>query len=730
MNQQVNWQEANANYLSTVLLRLRSRLEQQAGIHIHASPIDGRSSTSASPDAIGRRMAGKPWGFNLQRKLHRVLGFLRRSPSQRGHHQYPTEVVHQPETERKPIADQTKLLAFDEAINPPPALLILAQQLGLTDFEQEILVLCAGMEFDTGLASLYAKALGDPTRPYPSFALALAVLDEPAWNALSTERPLRYWRLLEINQPGGQSLITSALRADERIVNYLKGLNNLDDRLAPLLTPLEIPTDDESLAPSQQVTLETITGQLHQAGTGGQGLPVIQLLGSDGPSKRFLAGHIGKSLGLVVHGLAVDLLPTQAAELEYLARLWRRERQLLPLALYLDAHDRSTAPPSGAQAGTVSRFLELTQGVVFLDTQSTWPLASKKSLQVDVAKPTAAEQQDAWSRALDQAAGSSPAQLAGQFTLSLPSIRSITAAALAETASHDDSLHQRLWASCLATTRPRLENLAVRLEPKAGWDDMVLPAREYNLLRQIAAQVKHRSHVYDDWGFRDKISRGLSINALFAGPSGAGKTMAAEVIANALHLNLYRIDLSSVVSKYIGETEKNLRRLFDAAEDGGAILFFDEADALFGKRSEVKDSHDRYANIEINYLLQRLESFHGLAILATNMKSALDEAFMRRLRFIVNFPHPGVEERQVIWKKIFPLQTPTVDLEFDRLARLQLTGGEIRNIALNAAFLAADSQTEITMPLVLESAREEFRKLDRPINEADFRWSAVTEVVA
>jgi SpoVK/Ycf46/Vps4 family AAA+-type ATPase len=198
--------------------------------------------------------------------------------------------------------------------------------------------------------------------------------------------------------------------------------------------------------------------------------------------------------------------------------------------------------------------------------------------------------------------------------------------------------------------------------------------------------------------------------------------MAAEVIANELRLHLYRIDLSSVVSKYIGETEKNLRRLFDAAEDGGAILFFDEADALFGKRSEVKDSHDRYANIEINYLLQRMEAYRGLAILATNLKSALDQAFLRRLRFIVQFPFPGLAERRKIWSGAFPAGAPAEELDFDWLARLNLTGGSIHNVAINAAFSAAGSGQPVRMPVVLDAARAEFRKLERPYNEADLRW--------
>ena len=271
-------------------------------------------------------------------------------------------------------------------------------------------------------------------------------------------------------------------------------------------------------------------------------------------------------------------------------------------------------------------------------------------------------------------------------------------------------------------TRPRLDALAQRLDPKATWDDLVLPTEQTTLLRQIAHQVGQRHMVYEAWGFADKMNRGLGISALFAGDSGTGKTMAAEVIANELRLNLYRIDLSAVVSKYIGETEKNLRRLFDTAEDGGAILFFDEADALFGKRSEVKDSHDRYANIEINYLLQRMEAYRGLAILATNMKGALDPAFMRRLRFIVNFSLPAVSERKLIWQKVFPPQMPKDELDYDRLARFNITGGNIYSIALNSAFIAArDTSKKVTMPIVLAAARTEFRKLDKPINEADFR---------
>ncbi|MGN6813308.1 MAG: ATP-binding protein, partial [Thermomicrobiales bacterium] len=317
----------------------------------------------------------------------------------------------------------------------------------------------------------------------------------------------------------------------------------------------------------------------------------------------------------------------------------------------------------------------------------------------------------------------SPELLAGQFNLNLPVIARLARAALADTSENGQPLRQRIWNACLLETRPQLDALAERLEPKVTWDDIVLAEPELGLLHQIAAQVGQRTKVYEEWGFGQKMSRGWGISAVFSGESGTGKTMAAEVLANALHLNLYRIDLSAVVSKYIGETEKNLRRLFDAAEGGGVILFFDEADALFGKRSEVKDSHDRYANIEINYLLQRMEAFRGLAILATNMKSALDTAFMRRLRFVVTFPFPALAERAAIWAKVFPRRTPTAGLDFDRLARLPATGGMIHNIALNAAFAAAHADTAVTMPLVLDAARAEFRKLERPIPERDFAWT-------
>jgi len=606
-----------------------------------------------------------------------------------------------------------------ETEETPPALVIVSRLFKLSAFEQNLLLLCVGMELDTRIASLCARAQNDLHRPYPTFALALTVLDDAAWDVLSPERPLRRWRLIEITQHGPHPLTVSALRADERIVNYIKGLNYLDDRLSPLLFPVQIGGVNKELPLSFQANVDVIVGQLKRPRSNWF-FPIIQLAGTDLQSKQLIAAHAAKALGIQLLRFPIALMPVHAGELEMVGRLIEREMALWPFAIYIDEQDLDKTGAKETNSHSLFRLLTRSNGLFFLDTLDGNPALAalgRTILTIDVTKPTQLEQQSIWQEMLGPAADGLPAKLAGQFDLNISAIHEI-----GESTTEHGVEPKQFWDACLAVTRPRLDVLAQHIEPKATWDDIVLPAPDLNLLRQIAGQVGHRQTVYEDWGFAAKRTRGLSINALFAGESGTGKTMAAEVIANDLHLNLYRIDLSAVVSKYIGETEKNLRKLFDAAEDGGAILFFDEADALFGKRSEVKDSHDRYANIEINYLLQRIESYRGLAILATNMKSALDQAFMRRIRFIVEFASHGQAERKAIWQRIFPPQTRTLGLDYARLANLNLNGGSINNVAINAAFLAARAQSPVTMPLVLQAARNEFVKLKRPFNSDDFNW--------
>ena len=270
-----------------------------------------------------------------------------------------------------------------------------------------------------------------------------------------------------------------------------------------------------------------------------------------------------------------------------------------------------------------------------------------------------------------------------------------------------------LWNACRERATGRLDGLAQRIESRRGWDDIVLPDSVLADLRAVADQVRCRGIVYGQWGYDALLPRGRGVSALFAGPSGVGKTLAAEVIAHELDLDLYCVDLAGVVSKYIGETEKNLKRIFDAAEESGAVLFIDEADALFGKRSEVKDSHDRYANIEISYLLQRIEQYSGLAILASNMKGHIDFAFLRRLRYLIDIPFPGFADRRRLWRKAFPPNAPLDDIDIDRLAGLEIAGGNIIVVATNAAFLAAAEGSAIAMRHVERAGRAEFRKLDR-----------------
>ncbi len=701
MSANASWSERNDAFLGAALDWLRLRLNRAAGT----------SGAGVATDVPAVDVVAAPapkWGFG-------------RRPAATPMSSTPAPRLPAPDVDAA-LDEAARRMDEAWASEPPPALRLLCTRLGLSTFERDVLLLCAGLEFDTRTAALCARAQDDPARPYPTFALALSLFDEPAWDALAPDGPLRHWRLIEINQPGAVPLTASALRADERIVNFIKGLNHLDDRLAPLLVPMEAP-DPDALPPSQQRALQRI---VQASRRGRQAATVVLLQGRDRESNRQVAAAAAAALGLQAHRLSADALPAHPGEIESLARLWQRESLLLPLALVIDARDTESGAADGPLQ-RLARFAARTGGLVMVDARAAPGLAIEPVAVVEVDKPEPAEQRVAWEAALGDKAGNWPPRLAGQFNLNLHDIATVAAEARRE-ATTPDVFDERLWQGCLARTRPALDRLAEKIDAKAGWEQLVLPAAEVLLLRRLAAQVGARTQVYDDWGFRGVMNRGLGISALFAGESGTGKTMAAEVLAREMRLDLYRIDLSAVVSKYIGETEKNLRQVFDAAEDGGAILLFDEADALFGKRSEVKDSHDRYANIEINYLLQRMEAYRGLAILATNMKSALDPAFVRRLRFIVNFPFPAPAERRRIWERVFPPGVPLGVLDYDRLARLNLTGGNIHGIAVGAAFLAAQAGTPVTMELLFDAGRAEMRKLEHPINEAEFRLGEPMEV--
>jgi hypothetical protein len=589
-----------------------------------------------------------------------------------------------------------------------PALEMLGDALGMSRFERLMLMLVAASELDPSIAGRYAEANGDPKAAYPTFALGLATLPDAAWDAVSPHRPLRYWRLLQLDEPRAEPLTATRLRIDERITSFIKGLNAIDDRLVHTVRPVGDVLGSQ-LPPSHARTADEISTVLTEEPHGDHP-PVIELVGVDPTIRRGLAASAARAYKHVLYELAPDGLPASPVELNDLVRLWERETLLLPVLLFIDvAHLRPE------ETSAVESLIGSVRGSVLVGCREPLPLRGRRLRVIDVARPTADEQEALWHAVLGPGDGS-PQRLASEFDLNQAVIADV-----ARQVAHSAAGSAGLWAAARAQARPRLDTLARRIDPAATWDDLVLPESELSMLRHIVDQVRGRSVVLRSWGLSKRIKRGSGVTALFAGVSGTGKTLAAEVIAGELELDMYRIDLAGVVSKYIGETERNLRRVFDAAEEGGALLLFDEADALFGKRSEVKDSHDRYANIEVNYLLQRMEDYRGVAILATNQRQALDDAFMRRLRFIVPFPFPAPAERARLWERAFPDGAPVLDLDIERLATFAASGGMIRNIALNAAFCAAGRGTSVTMELVLEMARIEFRKLQLPLNEADFR---------
>ena len=595
--------------------------------------------------------------------------------------------------------------ALGERLDEQGSTRLLCALFRLTPFERSLVLLCAGVEMDEEIARLCEV---EAAVPHATFGLALARLPEPHWSALSPGRPLRHWRLVE---PDPGPVVTRApLRIDERVLHFLAGVQHLDARLARLVR--EHPPAD-TLAPTQQRTADRLAARLVEDRAAGR-WPAVVLTGPEHRAKRDVAAAACERAGWALHVLRLDALPEEPAETAALRRLWEREAALMGSALLVDCDDHQPAEP--ARRAALATFADGMQAALLVAAPDP-PAELVAAGRAEVPRPQRHERRALWTEALGPRGGELNGRLdaiVDQFVLEHADVRAATTDALAA----DDSaapLGDRLWNACRVRSRPRLDDLGQRIAATTTWDDLVLPPVPLEALRQLAAQVRQRSRVYEEWGFARRTRRGLGISALFAGQSGTGKTMAAEALANELRLDLYRIDLSSVVSKYIGETEKNLRRVFDAADRGGAVLLFDEADALFGKRTEVEDSHDRFANIEVSYLLQRMEAYEGLAILTTNMRAALDEAFLRRLRFVIEFPFPDASQRAEIWRRVFPAEAPTEALDASLLARMDVAGGSIRNIAVGAAFLAADAGLPVRMEHVVAAAVTEYAKLERPL---------------
>ncbi len=512
---------------------------------------------------------------------------------------------------------------------------------GLSPFERLVLVLCCGPELDGAFSGSLGRAGGSDGRGYPTFGLALAALPGAHWSALAPWAPLRRWRLVE---PGAGLLTDAPLQVDEWVLHVLIGVWGLDRRLAPVVSTLPV----NGAAPqSAGRAVEALVAAWRRAGPS----PAVVLRGTGRQPARAIFADACARQGLQPHVVDAADLPAGAQDRQDLVVLWERTARLGPAALLIESGELDD--PLGRSV--LERFADRLATPAAVAVAASVRAGSRAAVTIDAGKPSADEQRHLWALALGDEAGFASLngaldRVVAQFDLGPDAI--VAAARQAQTFDRADEPDpgRAVWDACRVSARGGLDDLAQRLESTATFDDLVVPEDQGELLADIIAHVRHRSLVYDRWGMSGPTASGLGISALFAGPSGTGKTLAAGVLANELALDLYRVDLSQTVSKYIGETEKNLRRIFETAAGSGAVLLFDEADALFGKRSEVRDSHDRYANLEISYLLQAMESYRGLAVLTTNLRSALDTAFLRRLRFVVTFPFPGPAERARIWR--------------------------------------------------------------------------------
>ncbi|AFZ10980.1 AAA ATPase central domain protein (plasmid) [Oscillatoria nigro-viridis PCC 7112] len=656
-------------------------------------------------------------------------------------------------------AIQAAIEVAETLLPKPSALQQLCREFKLSDFERNVLLLCVATELDPCFADLCAQAQESAALSYPTFNLAMSALSMPHWDAISPDSPLRYWQLIEVVRHR-ETLSSSQLQINERILHYLMGVDCLDAAFKGIIEPVSISSGKMVRSPSLSLTQSHFTLASQIAGIWTENrvrqssnfafdslpitarpLPIVQLCGSEVASKTEIALAACELANLKLAAVSTAVIPTVTAELNELILLWQREAKLNQYALLLDCDEMELQ--DAAKENAIAQFIAKISSPLIIATLDRRRASRNPFITFDVNPPTKQEQLEIWQNALGKIAPILNGQvelLVEQFNLNAPTIYAVCDEAIGftseivgtdftdklapqETIKIDRSaaIQNRLWDTCRAQSRPQLDDLAQRILPAASWDDLVLPATAHNTLQEIAAHVRQRTKVYGQWGFASKGGRGLGISALFAGMSGTGKTMSAEVLATELQLDLYRIDLSSVVSKYIGETEKNLRRVFDAAEGGATILLFDEADAIFGKRSDVKDSHDRYANMEVSYLLQRMESYQGLAILTTNLKDSLDTAFLRRIRFVVKYAFPDTKERAEIWRRVFPKNTPTESLDFARLGRLNVAGGNIRNIALNAAFMAAEAGEAVMMKHLLTATKAEYIKLERTLTDEEIK---------
>ena len=601
-----------------------------------------------------------------------------------------------------------------------PALDRLCRQLNLSAFERNVLVLCAGWEIVPDFLKLIADFNKSPGLSYPTWTLALHLFGNTNPQAVIPPAPLYTWKLVKI-QKFGQSflpLLHSPLQLDSSILSYLIGKPYQDESISDRMRPLAIEVSSLSLAAADL----QIVSDLDRWRKAPKPASSVQLYGDDLSRQRRIVAAFCHQANAPLYHLPLEAIPEKIEERQDLLRRWHRHAQLTYSILLLEIGE--TEGQSAQKLRNINHWLQCIETPTFISSPKRLPEIAPSALQIEVPKLTFTERRTVWLSSLGdraRAVGAGIDILADLFPLAPQKIATICHHVSAVESSAN--LSDRLWEACRTYARTQLDALAQRVQTKLNLEDLVLPEECIVAIEELIAMARYRIPVYHCWGFAETNNRGLGLCALFTGQSGTGKTTAAEIVAKELNLDCYRIDLSQMVSKYIGETEKNLKQIFDAAEAGSAVLLFDEADALFGKRGTVREARDRYANQQVSYLLQRLEIYPGLAILTTNLTDAIDDAFQRRLKFIVNFPFPDVEQRAEIWRRVFPPQAPTQGLDYQRLAQLNVSGGSIKNIALDAAFRAIKAEKAIQMKHLLEAAQAEAKRTKRTmIARETFGW--------
>jgi hypothetical protein len=669
-----------------------------------------------SPDeaaALANRPLGSNWGSNISLPTGEAQSF--------------EAATREARAQVEQIIEQAQIRSFRLRLS------YLKTAFGLSAFELDAFLICLAPALDLRYERLYGFLQNDITHKLPGVELILNLLLPAGIERLQyldsfrDHAPLiRSQLLARADAPAGNavSLLKQDLYVPPEIVSWLLGEYRPGKDLAPALSLVCVEAAADKTG-SQAAGPDWLTLTASR--------PVLAFYGPDEAllmnNARQISARLQKPL------LVFDLNGLPAAQefsLPAAFRLALRDA-LLEGALPCVTGWENALNAEGVVSESVLAELDSFPDMVILCSARPWrtrggKLASGRPLLWwSFTLPSTTERRQIWEQALGAVQGVSAEAvnlLAGQFSLTTGQIEGAVWAAKNTAFQGGRALTaEDLFEAARLHSSHHLDNLAVKIEPRYRWEDIVLPGDETLVLREIVSTVRDRPLVLESWGLGEKLVASTGISALFAGPPGTGKTLAAQVIAAELGMDIYKVDLSSIVSKFIGETEKNLERIFSQARNSNAILFFDEADAIFGKRSEVKDAHDRYANIEVGYLLQRMETYDGVVILATNLRSNLDEAFTRRLQFVVDFPFPDEAQRLEIWGVLFPPGVPREnDLDFDRFAkRFKLAGGGIRNVIVSAAFLAASEAAPVGPRHLLHGVRRELQKMGRLINEQDLR---------